>query len=415
MKRNLLRLSCLTLALLLLTGCGGGAAAPKSLTADLKSQSPDLQPITEDQAGALTAFSLDLLRESWTGGNLLLSPLSVLSALGMTANGAGSETLAQMEAVLGLPVEELNETLAVWTAELPQEKDCRVDLANSLWLRDDGSFQPDPDFLRTVADWYGAEVFPAAFDGGTLRDINGWVNSNTHGMIPEILREIPEDAVLYLINAMALEAEWETAYRESQIQMERVFTTEDGQDQPATLMYSSEWHYLKDDHAQGFLKPYQGGRWAFAALLPEAGMKLEEYAASLTGKRLHEILTGAQETAVKAAIPKFQCEFGAELSDCLKALGMTDAFDWSTADFDAIGSSPNGPLYISKVLHKTYISVDEKGTKAGAATAVEMPAGGADPTPAVVPTVYLDRPFLYMLVDLETNLPAFIGAVTAME
>ena len=85
MKRNFLRLSCLTLALLLLTGCGGGAAAPKSLTADLKSQSPDLQPITEDQAGALTAFSLDLLRESWDGGNLLLSPLSVLSALGMTA------------------------------------------------------------------------------------------------------------------------------------------------------------------------------------------------------------------------------------------------------------------------------------------------------------------------------------------
>ena len=289
MKRNLLRLSCLTLALLLLTGCGGGAAAPKSLTADLKSQSSDLQPITEDQAGALTAFSLDLLRESWTGGNLLLSPLSVLSALGMTANGAGGETLAQMEAALGLPVEELNEALAVWTAGLPLEKDCRVDLANSLWLRDDGSFQPNPDFLRTVADWYGAEMFPAAFDGGTLRDINGWVNSNTHGMIPEIIREIPEEAVLYLINALALEAEWETAYRESQIQMERVFTTEDGQDQPATLMYSSEWHYLKDDHAHGFLKPYQGGRWAFAALLPEAGMKLEEYAASLTGERLHAI------------------------------------------------------------------------------------------------------------------------------
>ena len=234
-------------------------------------------------------------------------------------------------------------------------------------------------------------------------------------MIPEIIREIPDEAVLYLINALALEAEWETAYRESQIQMERIFTTEDGQDQPATLMYSSEWYYLKDDHAQGFLKPYQGGRWAFAALLPEAGMKLEEYAASLTGERLHAILSGAQETRVETAIPKFQCEFGAELSDCLKALGMTDAFDWSTADFGAIGSSPNGPLYISKVLHKTYISVDEKGTKAGAATAVEMPAGGAEPTPVVVPTVYLDRPFLYMLVDLEANLPAFIGAVTAME
>lgn len=415
MKRNFLRLSCLTLALLLLTGCGGGAAAPKSLTADLKSQSPDLQPITEDQAGALTAFSLDLLRESWDGGNLLLSPLSVLSALGMTANGAQGETLAQMEAVLGLPVEELNKTLAAWTENLPRESACRADLANALWLRDDGSLAPEETFLQTVADWYGAEVFSAPFDAGTRKDINRWVDRNTHGMIPEILEDIPKDVVLYLVNALALEAEWETAYRESQIQMERIFTTEDGQDQPATLMYSSEWYYLKDDHAQGFLKPYQGGRWAFAALLPEAGMKLEEYAASLTGERLHAILSGAQETRVETAIPKFQCEFGAELSDCLKALGMTDAFDWSTADFGAIGSSPNGPLYISKVLHKTYISVDEKGTKAGAATAVEMPAGGAEPTPVVVPTVYLDRPFLYMLVDLEANLPAFIGAVTAME
>lgn len=96
-------------------------------------------------------------------------------------------------------------------------------------------------------------------------------------------------------------------------------------------------------------------------------------------------------------------------------MGITDAFDWKTADFTAIGSSPNGPLYISRVLHKTFISVDENGTEAAAVTAVEMPAGGADPTPAVVPTVYLDRPFLYLLVDLETNLPAFIGAVTTMK
>ena len=89
MKRNLLRLSCLALALLLLTGCGSAGAAPKSLTADLKTHTPGLQPITEAQAGTLTAFSLELLRENWTGNNVLVSPLSVLSALGMTANGAG--------------------------------------------------------------------------------------------------------------------------------------------------------------------------------------------------------------------------------------------------------------------------------------------------------------------------------------
>lgn len=412
MKRNSPRLFCLALALLLLTGCGG-TAAPRSLTADLKARTPDLPPITEAQAEALTAFSLDLLRENWTGENVLLSPLSVLSALGMAANGAGGRTLTQMEAVLGLPVGELNGALAAWRAGLPAGKDCRVDLANSLWLRDDGRLEANRDFLQAAADWYGAEVFPAAFDGGTLRDINGWVEKNTHGMIPEIIQEIPDEAVLYLINALALEAEWETVYREDQVQEDRIFTTEDGREQPVTLMYSSEGLYLEDTHAQGFLKPYRGGRWAFAALLPEEGMGLADYAASLTGEGLHEILANAEAGEVYAAIPKFQCEYGTELSDSLKALGMTDAFDWAAADFSPMGSSPDGPLYISKVLHKTFVSVDEKGTRAGAAAAVAMDAGGA--APGTVPEVYLERPFLYMLVDLETNLPAFIGAVTAME
>lgn len=412
MKRPLLRLSCLTLALLLLTGCGG-SAAPRSLTADLKARTPELPPITEAQAEALTAFSLDLLRENWTGENVLLSPLSVLSALGMAANGAEGETLAQMEAALGLPVGELNEALAAWRAGLPAGKDCRVDLANSLWLRDDGRLEADRDFLQTAADWYGAEVFPASFDGGTLRDINSWVEKNTHGMIPEIIQEIPDETVLYLINALALEAEWETIYREDQVREDRIFTAEDGREQPVTLMYSSEELYLEDAHAQGFLKPYRGGRWAFAALLPEEGMSLADYTASLTGERLHEILADAEAGEVYAAIPKFRCEFAAELSDSLKALGMTDAFDWAAADFSAMGSSPDGPLYISKVLHKTFLSVDEKGTRAGAATAVAMDVGGA--APGMVPEVYLERPFLYMLVDLETNLPTFIGAVTTME
>lgn len=414
MKRTLLRLSCLTLALLLLTGCKGGTA-PKSLTENLDVQIPDLQPITEDQAGALSTFSLNLLRENWTGENILLSPLSVLSALGMTAGGAGGETMSQMESVLGLPLEELKRALAAWTAELPKEDGCRVDLANSLWLRDDGSFTANQDFLRTAAEWYGAEVFPSKFDTTALQDINGWVEKNTHGMIPEIIQEIPDNAVLYLINALALEAEWETIYRETQIQTERVFTTEDGQYQPATLMYSIENSYLKDKHAQGFLKPYQGGRWAFAALLPEKGIKLEDYAASLTGEHLYEILVGAQETTVETVIPEFTVKYSAELSDSLKAMGMTDAFDWTAADFAAIGSSPEGPLYISKVLHRTFISVDDKGTKAAAATAVEMPTGSPGPDLSTIKTVYLDRPFLYMLVDLETNLPAFIGAVTTMK
>lgn len=410
MKR-MKRAWALLLALMCLTGCGG----TRSLTEQVKAKTPAVWELTGEEAAALSGFSLGLLRENWKGENALVSPLSALCALGLTANGARGQTLEQMEAALGLPVEELNGLLAAWAADLPRKKDCRVNLANSVWVRDDGSFEADQGFLETAAGWYKAEVFASRFDAAAVRDINGWVNENTHGMIPEILSELREETMLVLVNALALEAEWAEVYEDVQVRENRVFTTEDGLEQPVTLMYSSEGSYLRDENAQGFLKPYKGGRWAFAALLPDEGVSLGEYLSSLMGERLHEILADAEEREVYAAIPKFTGDYGMELNESLKALGMTDAFEPGLADLSGLGSSKLGPLFISQVLHRTYISVDEKGTKAGAATAVLADAGADAPEPEPIPEVYLDRPFLYMLVDTEINLPAFIGVVTTME
>lgn len=411
MKQIWKRMSALLLALLCLTGCGGGGA--KNLTERVK-PAPVEAGMEAGEAAALAEFSLELLKENWKGENTLVSPLSVLCALGMTANGARGETLAQMEAVLGLPAERLNAALAAWTAELSREKDCRVDLANSVWIRDDGSFQADEDFLKTAVDWYGAEVFASPFDAAAVRDINGWVEKHTHGMIDQIVERFSDATVMCLVNALALEAEWEEPYKDHQVREDRVFTAADGTEQPAALMYSSEERYLKDENAQGFLKFYKGGRWAFAALLPDEGVRLEDYLASLTGERLHESLKNAEQTAVRTAIPKFKGECAVTLNESLKAMGITDAFESGLADLSGLGVSEMGPLFISQVLHRTYIEVDERGTKAGAATAVLADAGAA-PDPEPVPVVYLDRPFLYMLVDTETNLPAFIGTVTRME
>lgn len=404
------RFCALLLALLCLTGCGGGA---NSLTETVKASKPEPQPVTEESAAALAGFSLELLKENWKGENILVSPLSVLSALGMTANGARGTTLGQMEEVLGLPVEELNAALAFWTAGLPKEKDCRVDLANAVWFREDKSFRADEAFLKAAAGWYGAEAFPSRFDAAAVKEVNRWVEKNTQGMIDSIVEKFPDATVMCLVNALALEAEWENIYETNQVWDDRVFTTENGREQPMTLMYSSEFRYLEDEGAQGFLKFYKGGRWAFAALLPDEGVALKDYAASLTGERLHAVLENAERTLVYAAIPKFKCEYAAELNDSLKSMGMTDAFDAGLADLSGLGSSDMGPLFISQVLHKTFIEVDEKGTKAGAATAVVADSGAA--MPGTVPEVHLDRPFLYMLVDTGTNLPAFLGAVTSME
>ncbi len=343
------------------------------------------------------------------GKNTLLSPLSVLLALGMTANGAKGETLSQMESVLGLPAEDLNAFLKAYTASLPSDKKYRLHIANSIWLRNDDNFHAERDFLQTSADFYDAGLYGAPFDASTLKDINRWVNENTDGMIKKILDEIPEAAVMYLINALAFDAEWQTVYTEDQVR-EQTFTTEGGSVRRAELMYSSERSYLEDENASGVIKYYADGNYAFAALLPNEGVSIVDYTASLTGEKLLSILSQTQSTEVVTAIPKFECEYSVELSDALKGMGMLYAFDAGAADFSGIGTSTEGPLFISRVLHKTFIAVDERGTRAGAATAVEMLTGSAEPQEEPK-TVILDRPFVYMLIDCETNLPFFIGTL----
>jgi len=179
------------------------------------------------------------------------------------------------------------------------------------------------------------------------------------------------------------------------------------------MMYCSEHQYLDDGSATGFLKYYADRKYAFAALLPNEGVSVTDYVASLTGEGLMSTLQTAQDVEVKTSIPKFESEYSIEMSDILKAMGITDAFDLSKADFAALGQSADGNIFISRVLHKTYIAVDEKGTKAGAATVAEAAAGSAAPLDDPK-TVYLDRPFVYMLIDCETNLPIFIGTVIDM-
>lgn len=174
-------------------------------------------------------------------------------------------------------------------------------------------------------------------------------------------------------------------------------------------MHSQEHQYLESEHATGFLKYYHNADYAFAALLPEEGMTVSEYADTLTGETLLELLRQPQDVPVNVSLPKFETECSTELSDVLKSMGMTDAFDSSAADFSGMGSSKDGPLYISKVLHKTFLTLDEQGTKAGAATAVEMESGSSAGDSQDPKEVILDRPFLYLIIDCTANLPLFIG------
>jgi serpin B len=413
MLAGALSIALILSALLSFSGCAGTTAQAADLMAGVKANAVDANvDLTGDDAGAVGGFAVNLFQNSVVPNeNILVSPLSVLCALAMTANGAKGETLAQMENVFGLSVPELNAYLHAYLKYLPSGDKYKVSVADSIWFKDDESLTVEPGFLQTNADYYDASIYKATFDDATLKDINAWVSDNTDGMIENILDKIPDMAVMFLINALALDAEWENIYREDQVR-DGTFTTESGETRDVKMMYNTESRYLDDGSATGFLKYYAGRKYAFAALLPNEGVSIADYIASLTGDGLMSTLSNAQDVEVKAAIPKFESEYAVEMGDILKAMGMTDAFDMSLADFTGLGKSEEGNIFISKVIHKTYIAVDEKGTKAGAATVVAMGGGSAAPSDEIK-SVYLDRPFIFMLIDCETNLPIFIG--TAMD
>lgn len=342
--------------------------------------------------------------------NVLISPLSIQLALAMTANGADGDTKAEMEALLGgeISLENLNEYLCSYVNNLPSAEKYKLQIANSIWFRDnEGRLQVEKDFLQKNADYYGAQAYKAAFDDQTMKDINNWVKDHTDGMIDSILDQIDEDAVMYLINALVFDAEWQHVYDKSDVYKGK-FTNIDGAEKQVDMMHSEETVYLQDENATGFMKPYSGSKYNFAVLLPNEGVDIYEYIAGLTGEELMETLSTPQLGMVMATLPKFSYEYELTMNDVLKELGMPSAFSGDTADFSKMAHSSRGNIYIGDVLHKTFISVDELGTKAGAVTKVQMNDECAVMSEWVVT---LNRPFIYMIIDNDTNLPVFIGTV----
>ena len=395
-----------------LTGCAATVQAA-DLMDGVKANTVTGKEADDAFVNAQMHLAVELFQSSVTASkdeNVLVSPLSIQLALAMTANGAVGETRDEMEALLGgeIALEDLNEYLYSYVNSLPSEQKYKLQIANSIWFRDDeGRLQVEQDFLQHNADYYGAQAYKAAFDDQTLKDINTWVEDHTDGMIDKILEQIDEDAVMYLINALVFDAEWQHVYDKSDVYQGK-FTNISGTEESVDMMHSEETVYLQDDKATGFMKPYNGSKYSFAALLPNEGVDIYEYIAELTSEDLLTTLNSPQLGMVMATLPKFSYEYELTMNDVLKELGMPSAFSGSTADFSKMARSSRGNIYIGEALHKTFISVDELGTKAGAVTKVQM---NDESAPMSEWVVNLNRPFVYMIVDNETNLPIFIGTV----
>lgn len=342
--------------------------------------------------------------------NVLISPLSVAYALGMTANGASAETLKEIENVLGMNVDQINQYLLYYSENLSEDEYSKLCTANSIWMRNDKSLQVEKTFINTNKEYYDAEIFKEPFDDKTCKKINQWVSKKTDKMIPEILDEISEDVVMYLINALSFAGKWNEPYKENQI-VQGTFTTVGKEQKEVSYLLCTLKEYLEDEDTVGFLKRYKGKTYGFFALLPDEKKTINEYVGGLSADKLKNLLDNINtEYDVNTKLPKFETEYKVEMSGILSEMGMARSFNPMEADFSKLGHSESGNIFISRVLHNTYMKVDEKGTKAAASTAVEMKAEEAEEKKEIK-EVFLDRPFVYGIVDIKTKMPIFIGAM----
>ena len=403
------KLLSLLLPLALLAGCaapvGAGVTDLSRQFALGTSAPPEADGAADAAIGNLGAQLLRAVREP--GVNTLLSPLSISLALSMTANGAAGDTLAEFEALLGADVDTVNANAASLLAEYEHLGGSTVsNLADSLWL--DDSLEANELFLSRCTAFYDAGLYQADLaTEQTRRAVNGWVEENTGGMIPEILTEVPaEDAALLLVNALYLKNTWEHEFDPNSTR-EDSFYAADGTGTVTDFLSNGirQEQYFRTEDAAGVVLPYDDGRLAFAAVLPDGD--LDAWLESLDGDTFPALLKSAEDTRLLLRMPKFEAEWGGELTDALTALGLDAAFDPARADLSGLGTTESGPLFIDSVLHRAKIQVDEEGTEAAASTVVMAPAGA--PEPVDYEELILDRPFCYAIVDLERGVPLFLG------
>lgn len=386
----------------------------KNLTVDIQSKEVEGAEADNEFILSQTEFALDLFKkELKEDENTLVSPYSVMQALSMTANGANSNTKTEMEDVLGMSMDKLNKYLYTQRTSQKNDENSKLSTANSIWAIN--GLDVNKNFLQTNVDYYNADFFTAPFDDTTVTDINNWVNDKTDEMIPEVLKEIPSNAIMYLINAVAFDAKWETEF-DKNMTVKAEFTAVDNTKQEVDMMRNFEMSsalYMKDDNAEGIYKYYKDRKYAFVAMIPDEGVSVTDYAKSFTAESLNGLLANPHKEYASVRMPKFSYDFDTLLNNTLIEMGMPSAFDRTTADFSNMVSGLDGHTYISRVIHKTHIDVDEAGTKAAAVTAVEESNDSVPMMPEK--EVVFDRPFVYFIIDTETNIPVFMGTLMSIE
>jgi len=366
--------------------------------------------------GSANQFALDLYRQEqhqWTDQNLLFSPYSIVSALAMTYAGAGGNTKAQMAKVLHVGqasdiavhrgFAELQKTITRHSG-----LDYQVHLTNALWLPDDNTAWISKLFLDTLHNFYSARPQALPFNSEPEQArlaINQWVSQQTVGKIQDLLAPgaVDRNTRLVLTNAIYFKDSWRIPFPKHATQ-DLSFSTPSGTVKVPTMQMTADLPYFENESVQALSLPYQFSEFMMTIFLPKPGQDLN----NLPFDTLIPLVSLAfRPISVDVRLPKFRVESAIDLRADLQALNMQDAFDPRLANFSVLAEK--GQYWLSAVLHKAFIDVNEYGTEAAAATAVTAMRGMDSHTPPLV-RFYVDKPFLF-LITTQAGVPIFLGRI----
>lgn len=358
-------------------------------------------------------FSLEFLRLITAEGetNCCISPLSASLCMGMILNGADGETYAEILRALGYEGytnTEINEYVQTMQTELPHlDRKTEFTNANSLWLRE--NYPVLPSFVEINQTYYQAEVYNEPFDATTLKRINQWCSDHTRGLIPEIIDQIPSNAIAYLVNALYFKGKWTQEFKKENTQ-ETDFYLADGSTVRVPMMQQTiQARYYSDPEVRIVELPYGNEAFSMILFLPADPEKtpVSDLLAQLTPEKWDQWTSGFFSTSIQLSLPRFKLEYKQELNETFEAIGVRQAFDPLRADFTKL--SERRP-YLSLLRQKTYIEVDESGTKAAAVTIGGMfdsaVGPGSDPF-----TLRFDHPFGFVIREKSTNAFIFAGKI----
>ncbi|MBE5861068.1 MAG: serpin family protein [Butyrivibrio sp.] len=422
---NLVLMAGLTVNIL---GCGGSAPASEidEVNTDTSEEAETLEvnedsyeDITENTDSKENAMAQDVSKPAGNlaisilkndySENALVSPLSVMMAGGMVLNGSASETKDELMNVLGLEdIDSFNASMKSFM-EINDDPENKLKFANGIWVNGDDILL---DTYKTkMEDLYGAKLCDEPFSDETLSDVNQFVYDNTDGMIDKIIDSVPSLSNMILVDALSFEGKWDKAFEDEDIDENGTFTLEDGSSKTVTMLNGKAGEYFEVSGGCGFIYPYKGDRYSFAAILPEEGTKMQDFISNVSGEEIVDSMKNCEYTRVVFSIPEFTFDCSMELSDTFRKMGANRVFT-GDADFSNM-LTENGKFSLDSILHKTHIELNREGTKAAAVTGMVLNSAG--PGKADVKQVILDRPFIYMIIDNETKTPIFMGHADNIE